>query len=182
MTGAVTNDIRSIKAPVPIPSGWAWLAWLLGGAALAALAWAAYKRWRRKREQPVPEVIIPPHERARKRLEEALRWIDDPKLFCTAVSDALRIYLEERFGLHAPERTTEEFLAELQGAAHLSFSQKQSLAVFLEHCDLVKFARAEPTQTALRDLHGAALTLVSETEPPPIPKPGENGPPLPASN
>lgn len=168
VTHAATNDIRDIKAPVAIPWGWAWAGWLVGAAAVLALVWWAWKRWRKKKDAPKPEVVIPPHERARQRLDAALRLIDEPKPFCIAVSDALREYLEERFGLAAPERTTEEFLAELQAAEQLSVTQKESLAAFLEHCDLVKFARAEPTQTSLRELHAAAVKLVSETEPPPV--------------
>jgi Domain of unknown function (DUF4381) len=167
---AGTNDIRDIKAPVPVSGGWTWVAWVLGAAAVLALVWWTWKRWRSKKSKPVPAVIIPAHERARKKLEQALKLIDEPKPFCIAVSDALRVYLEERFGLHAPERTTEEFLLELQATAQLSFSQKQALAQFLERCDLVKFAKFEPPQTALRDLYEAALRLISETEPPPIPK------------
>src|SRR5688572_16471409 len=149
---AGTNDIRDIKAPVPVSSGWVWVVWALGGAAFLALVWWAWKRWRRKTPATAPQVVIPAHERARKKLEQALKLIDEPKPFCTAVSDALRMYLEECFGFHAPERTTEEFLFELQSSATLSFSQKQSLADFLERCDLVKFAKFEPPQTALRDL------------------------------
>jgi hypothetical protein len=168
---AATNDIRDIRAPVPISNGWTWAAWAIGGAALLALVWWAWRKWSRKKSQPLPEAVVPAHERARKRLEQALKLIDEPKPFCTAVSDTLRAYLEERFGLHAPERTTEEFLFELQGTAHLSPAQKQSLAEFLERCDLVKFAKFEPPQTALRDLYDAALRLVSETEPPPLAKP-----------
>jgi hypothetical protein len=43
--------------------------------------------------------------------------------------------------------------------------QKARLEAFLNQCDLVKFARAEPVETELRALHGAALSLVEETEP-----------------
>jgi len=32
-------------------------------------------------------------------------------------------------------------------------------------CDLVKFAKYEPVENELRDLHGSALLLVEETEP-----------------
>jgi len=34
-------------------------------------------------------------------------------------------------------------------------------------CDLVKFAKYEPIEPELRDLHGSALRLVEETEPKP---------------
>ena len=80
------------------------------------------------------------------------------------MSDALRVYLEERFRFHAPERTTEEFLIELQNTNILTVQQKQSLTDFLQSCDLVKFARYEPAESALRDLHHCALRLVDETQ------------------
>jgi hypothetical protein len=98
-------------------------------------------------------------------LEEALRLIADPKAFSIAVSSAIRVYLEERFEFHAPDRTTEEFLYELQGSHLLTDEQKRSLGQFLESCDLIKFAKYEPTETELRGLHQAALRLVNETEP-----------------
>src|SRR5262245_22214118 len=78
---AGTNDIRDIKAPVPISSGWTWVAWALGTAAFLALVWWAWKRWRRKKSEPMPEVVVPAHERARKKLEQALKLIDEPKPF-----------------------------------------------------------------------------------------------------
>ena len=95
-------------------------------------------------------------------------FISDPNRFCTVVSDTVRLYLEERFTLRAPERTTEEFLIELRASPHLTVDQKQSLGSFLESCDLVKFARFEPTETILRQLHDAALRLVDETQFDPI--------------
>jgi hypothetical protein len=81
------------------------------------------------------------------------------------VSDTIRLYLEERFDFRAPERTTEEFLYELQGTNLLTSDQKDSLGGFLQSCDLVKFARYEPGEAELRNLHDSALRLVEETEP-----------------
>ncbi|NDE98841.1 MAG: hypothetical protein EB034_11285, partial [Verrucomicrobia bacterium] len=68
-----------------------------------------------------------------------------------------------RFTLHAPDRTTEEFLLELQRASELNDAQKEFLADFLSRCDVVKFAKHEPSEAELRSLHSAALTLVEET-------------------
>ena len=96
-------------------------------------------------------------------MQEALDLLYEPRPFCILVSDAVRLYLEEAFSLRAPERTTEEFLDELQSSALLSFSQKQSLADFLMRCDLVKFARDEPTVEHLKELYESALRLVDET-------------------
>jgi hypothetical protein len=100
-------------------------------------------------------------------LNEALKLIDQPYPFAGAVSDAIRAYLEARFRFHAPERTTEEFLAELHGSAVLNQEQKDLLGQFLETCDMVKFARLEPTQTELQAVHASACRLVDETEPRP---------------
>jgi hypothetical protein len=133
--------------------------------ALAALAFWAWRVWQKKRLQVPPVPIIPPHIRARKRLEEALALLGQPREFCILVSDTVRQYLEERFDFHAPERTTEEFLYELQSTNLLLPDQKESLGEFLKSCDLVKFARYEPREPELRDLHAAALRLVEETEP-----------------
>ena len=108
---------------------------------------------------------MPAHVRARQKLQEALAFIAQPKPFCIAVSDTARGYLEERFEFHAPERTTEEFLYELQNTDLLTRDQKESLGDFLQRCDLVKFAQYEPREPELRDLHGSALRLVEETEP-----------------
>ncbi len=87
----------------------------------------------------------------RQRLEDALALIAHPKPFCVAVSDTIRFYLEERFNFRAPERTTEEFLYELQGTDLLLPDQKESLGEFLKQCDLVKFARYEPGERELRE-------------------------------
>ncbi len=160
------NDIRSVKAPIEIPSAWNWLWWLLGAAVLGAACWIAWRKWRQKAAPNAPEVIVPPHERAREKLRAALSLIHQPRPFCIAVSDAIRVYLEECFNFHAPERTTEEFLDELQSSALLTLDQKRTLGEFLARCDLVKFARYEPREAELRDLYDAAVRLVDETQPP----------------
>ncbi len=159
-----TNDIRPIKPPVPVPNPWAWALWTAGILLTLALIAAAFMWWRARcrRRSIVPPV--PPHVRARQKIDAALLLINDPRAFCIAISDAVRGYLEERFELRAPERTTEEFLRDLQVTSFLSAPQKASLAMFLEQCDLVKFARVEPPESSLRDLHESALRLVHETQ------------------
>src|ERR1041384_6446637 len=123
---ANTNDIRAIKPPIEIANEWAWLCWLLAAALLLGLGVVAWLRWRKKRGLLPPVLVIPPHVRAKQRLTESLAFISDPNKFCTLVADTIRIYLEERFSLRAPERTTEEFLGELQSSRHLTRDQKQS--------------------------------------------------------
>jgi hypothetical protein len=163
-SAAVANDIRDIKPPIAIPNGWAWVWWVLVALAIAAAAFYIW-RWRQKRKANMPiEPPLPAHVRAKQKLDEALELISQPKPFCILVSDTIRFYLEEQFDFRAPERTTEEFLHELRDTVLLLPEQKESLGNFLESCDLVKFARYEPREPELRELHGSAVRLVEETE------------------
>lgn len=158
-------DIMDIKPPVDIPNPWFWV-WVALGVAAVILALWLLRRWRQaKQAEASRPVYVPSHVRARQRLTRALDLVSNPKPFCIEVSDTIRLYLEERFSLHAPERTTEEFLHELQTSRLLLDDQKRSLGEFLEQCDLVKFAKFEPAQSELESLHGAAWRLVEETQP-----------------
>jgi hypothetical protein len=161
----VANDIRDIKPPIEIPNGWAWLWWLLAILAVIVAAILIWRWWQSRKLNVVLPPPIPAHVRAKQKLEEALALISQPKPFVIAVSDAVRAYLEERFQFRAPEWTTEEFLRELGETDLLAGEQKESLGGFLESCDLVKFAKYEPRETELRELHGAAVKLVEETAP-----------------
>jgi hypothetical protein len=180
-TNAAATPIFN-EAPKPliyIPNGWAWVVWTALILALLAAAYFVWRWWRKK-----PAVVTPPvpaHVRARRRLEQALAQIGEPRLFSILVSGAIRDYLEERFDFHAPDRTTEEFLIELQASLLLTRAQKGSLGEFLASCDLIKFAKYEPTEMELRGLYESALRLVNETEPrlapANIPPPAPNLPP-----
>jgi hypothetical protein len=142
-----------------------WL-WIGLGALVTLMVLLLVWRYFLKRMTQIPVAPpVPAHVRAKQKLGEALALISQPKPFCILVSDTIRTYLEERFTFRAPERTTEEFLYELQGTDLLAGEQKEKLGEFLESCDLVKFARYEPRETELKSLHDSALRLVEETAP-----------------
>lgn len=166
---AAPDALRDIKPPVNIPNVWLWIVLAAVAAAVVMIAVGLILFFTlRRKNVPLPP-LIPAHVRARHHLEDALALLSQPKPFCILVSDTIRFYLEERFNFRAPERTTEEFLYELQNTDLLLPDQKESLVEFLKRCDLVKFARYEPRETELRDLHDSALRLVEETEPQPEP-------------
>ncbi len=182
MPPAVTNTVaaeeglRDIRPPVYIFDKWGWVIAAAVGFVLL-VAGILYLLLRRKTLFPPPlPIVVPPHERARQKLAAALDLLDQPKPFCILVSDAVRLYLEERFELRAPESTTEEFLSDLRAKPVLSTAQKLSLGEFLEQCDLVKFARLQPTPAQLQPLYEAALRLIDETTPlapAPVKAPGQ---------
>lgn len=157
-------QLADIKGPLDIrsPGAWIRIAALLiaAGGLLAALWW-----WWRRRPEKAPGPGESPADRARRRLHAALDLRHDPERFATRVSEIVRTYLEERFGLQAPDRTTEEFLVELQTSVALESGHKDLVGGFLTTCDLVKFARAEPGPAEIDALHDAAARLVEETAP-----------------
>ena len=80
------------------------------------------------------------------------------KEFYEKLSTCLRHYIENRFQLRAPEQTTEEFLEQLKTSDALRLEHKQQLQKFLEHRDLVKFARYEPNPDQINE----SLTMAEE--------------------
>src|SRR5262249_39306634 len=89
---------------------------------------------------------------------------DNPPVeeFYTRLSDIVRQYLERQLGLHAPERTTEEFLYEVSQGTRLVQEHKDLLGAFLVEADLVKFARFRPEQADCLRAFAAAEKFVRE--------------------
>lgn len=174
--------LHDIRGPVEIPSPWDWLWQLLWIGIIALILWGLWKAWLRWKNRPREVQVVSAHTKALAELEQALSLLSDPNAFCTRVSTILRRFLESRFNLHAPERTTEEFLHELRIIRRLTPDQKETLAGFLSQCDLVKFARLEPSEEELLHLHRTAKRLIQETEPEEQPQPQKPPPPaLPAA-
>jgi hypothetical protein len=79
------------------------------------------------------------------------------------LSNIVRHYIENRFKLMAPERTTEEFLAEMMVTGKLTEDHKELVGNFLEHCDMVKFAAYGPDSREIENSFNSAKKLVDET-------------------
>jgi hypothetical protein len=139
--GAPEEDIRGpkpvIEVPVPEPAT-PWLEYgmwvLLVLVVLGGLLWWILKKKR---------VEISAENRARRELD--LLGRDGGTMeagdFAAAASQVVRVFIERKFGLAAPRRTTEEFLRELSTGKDGGLqSRLEPLQGFLKACDLAKFA------------------------------------------
>ncbi len=152
----ILSDIHgTIKPPLRIPR-WLWIS-ALAILLLTALYFLVRYLWKSPASPFTPEPIIPPHIIAQKALA-ALRnesWIPEP--FFVQLSLILRIYLENRFHLNAPESTTEELTEKLQP------EHRDALGPLFTQADLVKFARADAQQAALQTAFQTVENFVTQT-------------------
>ncbi len=158
--------IRGPKDVVALPPSRKYFLYLALAAALVVTAVLLILRQRRRRKKGAPP-LLPAHELAYEQLrrleEERLIEAGQVEEFYVRISDILRHYIENRFRLRAPERTTEEFLLELSGSNELDNQHKELLRDFLRHCDLVKFARYRPETKEVRGTFTAARRFIEET-------------------
>ena len=160
-------ELRDITEPVDIPVPWWW--WVVLGLALAfALAGMAWW-WKRRKSARYAPRHVPPHEAALAELEallgEDLVARGAFKLFYLRLSDIVRHYVEERFGLRAPEQTTEEFLAAMSAAPVIRRGHQTLLRDFLNQADLVKFAEFVPDANDVAGAVKAARRFIRQTVP-----------------
>ncbi|HLQ38453.1 MAG TPA: DUF4381 family protein [Planctomycetota bacterium] len=153
-------------APFPVRVRYGLWALLAVGAVLLLTGMVAF--WRRRPGRRTPAAVpLSPHARALRalaRLRHLPRTTDaQVEAFYVEVSAVLRVYLEERFGLRAPERTTEEFLQELAQQHDLLGEQRPQLERFLSQCDLVKFAAQFPGEPVHQETFAIAEQFVETT-------------------
>jgi len=164
------SDVRDIKPPVSLDKSYFRLyiiiAIAFGVLILAAIViYYIYNRKHREIES-IPEPL-PSHQIAYNELE-SLRAMDliskgQIKEYYYRLSNIVRHYIENRFKLMAPERTTEEFLVEMTVTGKLSGAHKELVGNFLEHCDMVKFAEYGPDSREIENSFNSAKKLVDET-------------------
>ena len=167
---ADASDVRGIKPPVSLDKRYLKLyiiiAIVIGVLILVAVV-LHYIYHRKQREtESVPEPLSA-HQIAYNDLE-SLRAMDlvskgQIKEYYYRLSNIVRHYIENRFKLMAPDRTTEEFLVEMTVTGKLTGVHKELVGNFLEHCDMVKFAAYGPDSREIENSFNSAKKLVDET-------------------
>lgn len=126
---------------------WYWIAILLA-LILAFFIWRYFATKKEEKEEEEIIEIIPAHVLALEVLEKLLQseeWKStEKKRYYSELTDTVRSYLENRFGIHAMEKTTREIITDLKYAA-ISEEDKLYLRKILSEADKVKFAKFIPT-------------------------------------
>lgn len=149
-----TASFKPIKGPRKAPISFLellpWIIGILGMLGITALAlWYFLRRQRKTSPIPVFEKPkIPPYKTAIEQLEELRHqklWQNGHvKAYYSEMTDIVRNYIENQFGVQAVEMTTDEILI---GIKPLNINEDATYK--LKHClqlaDLVKFAKAEPS-------------------------------------
>jgi hypothetical protein len=160
-TSKAPEEIEDIRAPI---AGSPALGVVILLAILLALAVLAYFVW----PNPKPNLLRPPlpKETAKRRLEKAKTRIatDSSYDFSVEVSDILRSFIEQQFGIKAIRQTTIEFLSEASQTSHFDLAHQERLKHFLVTCDAIKFARVAAGKEDSEALFEQASAFVEEVK------------------
>lgn len=156
---AAQQNFHEIAPPVDysfVPTWAIFLTSFIGLCLIGLIVWL-FKR----RKKPA----LPPKTPREIALEELDRIADEigtanPYQFSIRVSDVLRRYVTNQFGLPLTRQTSIEFLTALAKSKSFSTNEKSLLEDFLNRCDLIKFARYDASSADSRLLLEEATRFV----------------------
>ena len=150
------KGIADIKGPIDTPFKlselYRFLPWILGGLGLALLIAAAIYFYLTRRN-PLKAILKekpkePAHVIALRKLDQVKEdkaWQKGHiKEFYSDLSDILRHYIEDRYGIPAPEQITSQIMESLRYVDLPDENVPDKARQVLELADLVKFAKFEP--------------------------------------
>jgi len=155
-TDSSAAKTKDIKPPLEEPFNWRWYTgYLYAGLGILAvlittvLITRYYAKRRKITEQEPAKPKLPAHIialAALERIKAESVWKDGKiKEYYSAISDTIRFYMEERFGLNALESTTDEIMLAFRSQV-VDAESKQKLQQLLSLSDLVKFAKQFPIE------------------------------------
>jgi len=162
------KDILEIKPLEQVPYNWKPYIWAgSGAAALIVLGVGAYIFYRKRRKK-TEEIKKPAHVVALEEIEklksEHLVEKGIVREHYFRLSDIFRHYIENRFSIPAVEQTTQELLPEIMRLAAMNDAAKSGMREFLQHSDMVKFAKYLPLQDEVETNEQKVVKLIEETK------------------
>jgi len=145
------------------PSLWLWIIPLAAICGLLLL-WLLFRYLHQRRKKRDRTRGPTPYQIARTALLDTQKIKDtgDPKRFATAISQCVRNFIEQAFHLPAPERTTEEFLPEIQEHPVFQGELSDRIGELLALCDLAKFARRQFGENEMEQLYHVAGEIIDK--------------------
>ena len=157
----------------PPAAGWKWENWAFLAAWMIFLAALGGYLVRRKKMGLTFFSPPSPQEAALRALNDLRQKLSEENQleFVVEASRVVRVYIQDRFGLRAPHRSTEEFLREIYQGDRLLQDHYELLGEFLTDCDLVKFALRRVLRAQMERMLDSAHRFVEETIPSRNPQP-----------
>ena len=164
---AAAEEFHDIAPPVDYSLIPPWLVFVIAFVVLSLLGLLVWWLARRRKPEAPPKA---PREIALEQLEQSRAEIErvSPYEFSIRVSDVLRRYVTQQYGVPATRQTSIEFLTAAAKATSFSADDKSLLEDFLNRCDLIKFAKYEATtsdselllEEAIRFVKGGQLAVI----------------------
>lgn len=170
------HDIKGqMRYPLTFREVLPWIAglWLLATLVILAVCLTQLRRRRAAGEDKPkdPAYIVALRELDKWRGDRF--WAPDKqKSYYSGITDALKNYIEDRFGVDAPEMTTAELFDALKQAEDLPAELREELRELFECADFVKFAKHTASQeenaralpTAVRFVTSTYQTVLEEEQ------------------
>jgi hypothetical protein len=158
-----------MTAPVSLVEVLPWLLGLVIFLVLAYLVWWWIRKHRKTGEAGLPERPADPPDVIALRLLEEMRvekaWLHMPvKSYYISLTEVLRVYIHEQFGVLALEQTTDEILSSLKESG-CETGALNRLKSILKLSDLVKFAKVVPDEAENAQQVTGAVEFVKVTAP-----------------
>lgn len=171
------HDIKGQKRYPLTPrevAPWVMAFWLAAGLVILVVCLLLVRKRRTTGE--VAAVRDPAHVVALRALD---KWRDEAfwaperqKAFYSGITDTLKTYIEERFGVDAPEMTTAELFDALRDEKSIPADLREELRGVFECADFVKFAKhvasgeenARALPTAVRFVNSTYQTVLEEEQ------------------
>jgi hypothetical protein len=180
-------EMKDVLPPVPIYERTWIMLYIMGGLAAAVAAFFLIRRYirrrrleagERRRRAEEAERLRPAHEVALEKLDallkEDLLKKGQYRIFCFRISEIIRGYVGRRFAFDSLELTTTE-LMEAARSRYTAGLDLDELCGFCNSTDLVKFAKAAPTDAEISRMVDAAYSIVRSTSVDLAPKKPDGG-------
>jgi len=155
----LADEFHDIAPPVDYSLIPPWLVFVIAFVVLSLLGLVVWWFVKRRKLELPPKA---PREIALGELEQIRPEIQqmNPYQFSIRVSDILRRYVTQQYGVPATRQTSIEFLTAAAKAPSFSTDDKSLLEDFLSRCDLIKFAKYEATTSDSELLLDEAISFV----------------------